>query len=259
MDNLYTLLRSVDNSCPAHPSTSEAAEILKRKKAYLLEESKSNPVAREIVNGGRVRCDLIDKNGRKQFLEGPATFFRIHELLRQTRKKNHPIQVGGEELPHNTVVEYFERCVPNVRLYHAPWCSPSRYAVSLGIAWASTLLVSHIVGRNSDTPALFDSRVSYYMGLYTTLVALLYTALKSNRDVRHSAPWNTTLYLDLNVDLVRRDNASAALAHKDVIPRQGLFKTPEFYYSVAKKIEAHGFDENLNRLLGTATSERASQ
>jgi hypothetical protein len=257
MDNLYTLLRSVDNSCPAQPDTGEAAEILRKKRAYLQEEAKTNPLAREIINGGNVRCDLVDKSGRHQFLAGPATFFRVHELLRQTRKKDHPIQVGNEEIPHNTVVDYLERCIPNMRLHHAPWCSPARYTVSLSIAWASTLLVSHIVGRNADVPTLLDTTVVYYMGLYTTLVAFLYTAFKTNRDVRHSAPWNTALYLDLNVDLVRRDQPIAALAHKDIIPRQGLFKTPDFYYAVALKIESHGFDEQLGAQLRASSRNSA--
>lgn len=245
MDNLYTLLRSVDNSRPDRPTPAEALELLKKKKAYFSEEAKANPLVREILAAGQVRCDLIEKSGHRAFLNGPASFFRVHELLRQTRKKNSPIQIGTEEFPHNQVVDFFERCVPNVRLHHAPWCSPSRYAVSLGIAWASTLLAALIVARNSEGASLLDTGVLYYMGLYTTLVALLYTAFKTNRDVRHAAPWNSALYLDLNADLVRRDLPLAAIAQKDVMPRQGLFKTPEFYYAMARKIESHGFDSEL--------------
>jgi hypothetical protein len=84
------------------------------------------------------------------------------------------------------------------------------------------------------------------MGLYTTLTALLYTAFKKNRDVRHAAPWNTAIYLDLNADLIRRDLPVAAVACKEFIPRQpGLFKTPDFYYTLAGKIENHSFDAEL--------------
>ena len=157
-------------------------------------------------------------------------------------------------MAHNQVVDCFERCVPNVRLHYAPWCSPSRYAVSLGIAWASTLLASLIVARNSDGTTLLDLGVLYYMGLYTSLIALLYTAFKTNRDVRHAAPWNSALYLDLNADLVRREQLSAAVANKEIIPRQGLFKTPDFYYAVARKIETHGFDTELSARLAQTTS-----
>jgi hypothetical protein len=261
MDNLYTLLRAVDNSHADHLSPQQAVEILQRKKAYLQAAAKDNPLAREILNNGSVACDLLDKTGHRAFLVGPPTFFRVHELLRRTRKKNLPIQIGGKEFSHNDVVALYERCVPNVRLFHAPWCSPSRYTASLGLAWTSTLLTAHIVGRNADIPTHFDSGVLYYMGLYTSVVALLYTAFKTNRDVRHAAPWNTALYLDLNVDLVRRDQPSAAVATKDVLPRQtGLFKTPDFYHPLARKIETHGFDSDLTaRLAGQPSAPAKTQ
>jgi hypothetical protein len=151
--------------------------------------------------------------------------------------------------------------VPNVHLHYAPWCSPARYTASLGLAWGSTLLVAHLVARNEDSQTFLDRGVLYHMGLYTTLGALLYTALKKNRDVRHSAPWNTTVYLDLNTDLIRRDLPAAALARKEFLPRQrGLFKTPAFYYNLARKIENHGFDTELSTLLaGQKTAAQASQ
>ena len=250
MDNLYTLLRAVDNSHAEYPSPKQAGEILRRKKAYFQEEAKTNPLAREILNNGRIDCDLVDKTkGHHTFLVGPPTYFRVHELLRRTRKKNLPLQIGGQEFSHNQVVDLFERCVPNVQLHHAPWCSLARYTTSLGLAWTSTLLTAHLVGRNADQSILLDLGILCQMGLYTTLLALLFTAFKTNRDVRRAAPWNTALYLDLNVDLVRRDLGSVAVAHKDILPRQpGLFKTPDFYYPLALKIENHGFDAELAAL-----------
>jgi len=261
MDNLYTLLRSVDNSHTPPVSAQEAAELLGRKKAYFAEEAKTNPLAREILHGGRIGCDGLTIPGQKKFLLGPATFFRTHELLRKTRSINLPLQIGNAEFTHNEVVDLFERCVPNVQLHYAPWCSLARYTTSLGLAWGSTLLVAHIVARNSDSQTFLDRGVLYYMGLYTTLTALLYTAFKKNRDVRHAAPWNTAIYLDLNADLIRRDLPIAALAGKEFIPRQpGLFKTPDFYYTLACKIENHGFDAELTaRLTGQKIDAPATQ
>lgn len=257
MDNLYTLLRAVDNSHAEYPAPQQATEILLRKKAYFQEEAKTNPLARELLANGRIDCEFIDKtSGHHAFLAGPATFFRTHELLRRTRKKNLPLQIGGQEFSHNEVVEFYERCVPNIRLHHAPWCSLSRYTTSLGLAWTSTLLAAHIVGRNAEPSTMFDSGIVFYMGAYTSMIALIITAIKANRDVRHAAPWNTALYLDLNLDLVRRDQPTVAVAHKDVLPREkGLFKTPEFYYALARKIESHGFDTALaDRLNGRSTA-----
>jgi hypothetical protein len=245
MDNLYTLLRAVDNSHSLPLTPKEAAEILNRKKAHFLEETKTNPIAREILRGGQVTCELLPKPVASSILAGPATFFRVHELLRKTRSKNLPLQIGGREFAHNEVVDLYERCVPNVQLHYAPWCSLARYATSLGLAWGCTLLVALVVAHSEDSQTALDTRIVFYMGLYTTLAALLYTALKKNRDVRHSAPWNTAIYLDLNTDLIRRELPAVAAAHKDFIPRQKLFKTPEFYHALVRKIETHGFDAEL--------------
>jgi hypothetical protein len=102
------------------------------------------------------------------------------------------------------------------------------------------------MGSKEDAQTTLDTHVLHYLGIYTTLAALLFTALKKNRDVRHSAPWNTAIYLDLNTDLVRRDQPAVAAATKEFLPRQrGLFKTPDFYYPLARKIENHGFDPEL--------------
>jgi len=255
MDNLYTLLRSVDNSHTPPFTSKEAAEVLDRKKAYFLEEAKTNPLAREILRGGRIACDGLTIPSDKSILTGPATFFRAHELLRKTRAKNLPLQIGNAEFTHNAVVDLYERCVPNIQLHYAPWCSLARYTASLGLAWSSSLLVAHLMARSSDGQAMFDLSVLYHMGLYTTVAALITTAVKKNRDVRHSAPWNTAIYLDLNADLVHRDQPTVAFATKEFLPRQkGLFKTPDFYYPLARKTETRGFDAELAALLANQKS-----
>jgi hypothetical protein len=256
MDTLYTLLRSVDNSRTLPLKPEEAASILARKKAYFAEEAKNNPLAREILRGGTVACESLSAQKKAGFLAGPPTFFRTHELLRKTRSRDFPIRIGQNEFPHNDVAAMFARCVPNVQLEHAAWCSLARYTTSLGLSWGSTLLVAHLVARGMDNKTALDASVLYHMGLYTTLVALLYTAFKQNRDVRHSAPWNTSIYLDLNADLVRRELPTAAAASKEFLPRQpGLFKTPDFYYTLARKIENHGFDAELGaQLAGQKTA-----
>ncbi len=242
MDNLYTLLRSVDNSRTPPLSPEEAGELCKKKKTYLLEETKTNPLAQAILQGDKIGCDSLPKPTAQSFLCGPATFFRVHELLRKTRAKNLPIQIGSREFSHNDAVDLYERCVPNVQLHHAPWCSLSRYSTSLGLAWGITVLVAHIVARGRDNATMLDGAVLYHLGVCTTFAAFLFTALKRNRDVRHPAPWNTAIYLDLNTDLLRRDLPLAALARKEFLPHQDLFKTPAFYYALARKIESHGFD-----------------
>jgi len=250
MDTLYTLCRSADNH-HAPPFTAEQiTEIAAHKTSYFSQEAAANPLVSEILAGGTVSFFDLKKEDRRKFLEGPATFFRTHEILRRTRRSNAPISIGSKEFPHNAVAAMFDRCVPNSKLQYVPWFSPSRYVASLAYAWGGTLLLALLFGRDNSGSMPLDGFVLYHLGILSTIAALIYTALKSNRDVRHPAPWNTAIYLDLNADLVRRRSPGLAAARKEIMPLQKGFKHPDFYYPLARRIEAHGFDEELARYLG---------
>ena len=250
MDSLYTLCRSADNH-HAPPFTAEQMdEIVAHKTAHFSQEAAVNPLVSEILAGGTVSFFDLKNHDHRHFLEGRATFFRTHEILRRTKRTNAPIMIGSKEFPHNAVAAMFDRCVPNSKLQHVPWFSPSHYVASLAYAWGGTLLLAVLAGRESAGGGLVDNFVLYHLGIISTIVALLYTALRSNRDVRHPAPWNTAIYLDLNADLVRRRSPLLAFARKEFVPLQKGFKHPDFYYPLARRIEAHGFDEELGRLAG---------
>ena len=249
MDTLYTLCRAADNRYVLPLQVTDAAEIVAHKKAYFTAEAERNPLVREILTRGRVIYDGIAADDRRAFLVGPATFFRTHEILRKTRSTNRPICVGPREYTHNEVVAMFARCIPNVMLEYIPWCSLSRYRMSLGLAWSTTLIVSHIVARGNESAFPLDGAVLVYMGTITTVAALAHTALKRNRDVRHAAPWNSALYLDLNADFLRRGSPALAVARKEFVPQKRPFKTHAFYYAIARGIESHAFDADLLRHL----------
>ncbi len=251
MDTLYTLCRSADNHHAPPFTPEQAGEIAAHKAAYFSHEAAENPLVSEILLGGTLTYFNLKRDDRRKFLEGPATFFRTHEILRRTRNSNSPILIGGREYTHNSVAEMFGRCVPNAKLEHLPWFSPARYLASLAYVWGVTLLVAHLFARDNPGMGMFDPFILYHVGLSGTIVALAYTALKSNRDVRQSAPWNTAIYLDLNADLVRRNSPVLAAARKEFMPQQKGFKHPDFYYALARRIEAHGFDEELARRVGT--------
>src|SRR3990170_4707572 len=91
------------------------------------------------------RISWVRKN-----VAGPATFFRTHEILRKTRRSNASLTIGGREYTHDEGVKMFARCVPNTKLDHLPWCSLGRYRVSLGLAWAVTLVVALITARGQE-------------------------------------------------------------------------------------------------------------
>jgi hypothetical protein len=233
-------------------SLDDADEACAQKAAYFKAEAKVNPLVEKILSGGNISCDSVGgTRDPNDFLAGRATFFRAHEILRSNRRLNRPVTIGGSEYPHDEVVKMFARCVPNVKLAHIPWCSFGRLRISLGVAWAMTLVVSHISARGQEADQMLDPFVLYYAGSMTTIAALVYVILKQNRDVRHAAPWNSAMYLDLNADLVRRDSPALAMARKEFVPQQKPLKTPGFYHALARKIESHGFDaELLGRLSG---------
>ncbi|HEY0945924.1 MAG TPA: hypothetical protein VGD81_11685 [Opitutaceae bacterium] len=248
MDPLYTLCRSADNRHAPPLSAAAAAEVIAAKKAYFAAEAEKNPLVRAILAGGEVTFEACAGCRRPTgFLAGPATFFRTHELLRKTRRGDTPLRIDGVEYTHDAVAEMFARCVPNARLEHVPWYSPSRYTSSLAFAWTLTLVTAHLVARDAEDGHLFDSSVITYLGVPLTGAALVQSALRQNRDVRRAAPWNSALYLDLNADLLRRDSPALAVARKEQLPRQRPIKTERFYYAVARRIAAHDFDELLER------------
>lgn len=251
MDTLYTLCRAADNRHALPLGITEAAEVVTHKRACFTAEAEQNPLVREILTGGRVTYDGIAADDRRAFLIGPATFFRTHEILRKTRSANRPICVGPREYAHDEVVAMFARCIPNVTLEYIPWCSMSRYLMSLGLAWSTTLIVSLIVARGNESTSPLDGAVLVYMGTITTMAALTHTALRRNRDMRHAAPWNSALYLDLNADLLRRGSLALAVARKEFVPQQKPFKTRAFYYAIARGIESRAFDADLSRHLSS--------
>ena len=255
MDTLYTLLRSADrrHSLPLQPDA--ARDIVACKQAYIQAEAEGNPLLREILAGGTVRFEGIESVDRHGFLKGPATFFRVHEILRKNRAGDQPIRIGGEEFSHDDAVAFFCRCMPNVWLRHVPWHSLAHYRLSLPLAWGSSLLVSHLVARSSTEGGFLDGTILYYMGIGTTTAAVVYSTLRSSRRLNRPAPWNSALYLDLNIDLFRRQSPALAAARKDCLPRQTPWKTPDFYYALARRIEHGGFDEALSRQLPTATAD----
>ncbi len=249
MDSLYTLLRSVDNRHVPPFAAEQAAEIAAHKKTHFAQAAADNPLVRLVLQGGRVSYDGLERDDRRGFLAGPATFFRTHEILRRTARRNLAVRLGAEEYPHNAVADFFDRCVPNAKLHHRPWFSPARYTTSLALVWGVTLLIAHLVARDRPEAGLLDGFVCYHLGLGGTIAALAYTALKRNRDVRGPAPWNSAIYLDVNADLVRRDSLLLAAARKELLPRQTPYKTPDFYYALARRIEAHGLDPDLAKHL----------
>ena len=253
MDTLYVLCRSVDRRTCQQMDAGEATSAVAQKQAYFAAEAKVNPLVQEILSGGTVTPVGGIKNDPEGFLTGPATFFRTHEILRKTRRANTPLCIGRHEYSHDEVAEMFARCMPNAKLAHVPWCSLGRYRISLGLAWGATLLTSHFSARAAEGDELLDPFVLYYTGSITTVAALVYTTLKQNRDVRQAAPWNSAMYLDLNADLVRRNSPALAAARKEFVPQEKPFKTPRFYYDLARKIEAHAFDGELNARLAAAT------
>ncbi|HTO03603.1 MAG TPA: hypothetical protein VL069_07870 [Opitutus sp.] len=257
MDTLYVLCRSVDRRHDSHMEPADADEACDQKLAYFEAEAKVNPLVKEILAGGTITCDGLAAHDSHGFLQGPATFFRTHEILRKTQRANSPLYIGGREYSHDEVTAMFDRCIPNAKLAHLPWWSFGRFRMSLGLAWALTLVVAHISARGQETDEWLDPFVLYYSGSITTVAALVYTTMKQNRDVRHAAPWNSAMYLDVNADLIRQNSPVLAFARKEFVPQEKPFKTSRFYYSLARRIESRAFATELLRRQSAAQSPAA--
>jgi hypothetical protein len=245
MDTLYTLCRSADNRHAVPLGADARAGVIAHKRAFFADEAAVNPLVAEILRGGTVSVHVPSAGRRAEFLRGPASFFRTHELLRRTRSTNAPLLLGGREYPRVEVLGFFQRCVPNTNLHFRPWFSTARYTTSLGLAAAGTILIAHLVALTSDNDALFDHAVAWQAGVLLFAAAILSSARRSNRDPRHAAPWNSAIYLDANAALIRSGSPSLAVARKEWIPQQRLFKEPAFYDRLLAEIESGRFAEHL--------------
>jgi hypothetical protein len=206
------------------------------------------PLAAHIVRDSRIACaDIDDEYSR----EGPVTCFRVHEILRKTRR--HPearillndIPVAREEL-----LKMYRLLVPNTNLEPlSPYTLYSLPRILLA-ALVGGIVVGGWVGRESSPEVWMDFRAAAAGAAAVAAMLSLLGQFAVSRNVTRTAPWNAALYNDLNLLLYQRDPALLYLARSEFMERNQLIKgglNGRRYHERARAIESGVYLEVLRR------------
>ncbi|HLP79205.1 MAG TPA: hypothetical protein VK158_01085, partial [Acidobacteriota bacterium] len=217
MDTLYLALLAQDRR-HSWPLTSEQkSQIIDNKQVIMREAIRENPLADAVYFNKPVRVFGLSVAD----LQGPTSFFRTNVYLQKNRRKNNPFVIGREEYPHNDVVDMFEDCVPNSKLRHLPAFHMGR--LDTGLFYA--LMAGGFMGMTSGE---WDPKWAINTAAVVEVAALGYHMYSTNRSIHHSAPWNSSLYLDLNFK--HMCDGRLHLARKEFMPLKDI-KTKDYYYN----------------------------
>jgi hypothetical protein len=206
------------------------------------------PLAAHIVRGSRIACaDINDKYSR----EGPVTCFRVHEILRKTRR--HPearILIDEFSVPREELLKMYRMLTPNTNLEPlSPYTLYSLPRILLA-ALVGGIVTGGWAGREQSPEVWMDFRAAIVgAGLVAATMSLL-GQFAVSRDVTRTAPWNAALYNDVNLIMYRQNPALLYLARTEFMERNHLVKgglNGRRYHERAQAIESGAYIETLQR------------
>jgi len=236
-DGLYRqLLGFEDEHHRVHPG------LVPRKRAILEFAVAHNPLARAIVDrrilhSGHPRLATNAFNGR------PVTCFGIHEVLRHTRFHRDfadggspgVLTLGDERVTHDQLLEWYRELVPNTnltRVYDRSFLlqNPAVAPVLTGV------VIGGVMARDAE-PGQWPEVIGtgFVAALACGLVLYALNRSKYGRKLTGTAPWHSSLYLDVNLALLREHPADLHWGSRALIPRPQIagWKLKSRYYPFA--------------------------
>ena len=204
-----------------------------------------NPLARAIAARQPLASDhpLLQNspfNGR------PATCFAVHELLRRIRFNRDfadlgspgVLTLGGERVAHDQLLSWYRELVPNTNLTKAydrsflvenPAVAPVLGGILVGgftamdaelQQWPQVILAG-VVGAGVIGAVLYGLHRAHY-----------------GRSLTATAPWNSSLYVDFNLALLRDHPDELHLGSRAVLPRPQVagWKLKSRYYPLIHQL-----------------------
>ncbi len=238
-DTLYReLLAFEDEHGEVHPS-------FVPKKRHLLELAAAhNPLASAIVERRILRSDHALLVGHP-FNGQPVTCFGVHEILRKTRFDRDfadgcspgVLMLGDERVTHDQLLGWYQELVPNLnlrRVYDRAFLleNPAVAPVLAGIVTAG------IVASDGEGRWLHMIEAGIIGAVVCWAVLYGLSRSKYGRQLGQTAPWNSSLYVDLNLALLREAPEELHLASRARIARPQLaaWKLKSRYYPLAQRI-----------------------
>ncbi len=238
----------VATQCEKDVPLTETVRLAETKRRLIDDLVVVAPLAAHIVRGSRIACDTIDDEYSRA---GPVTCFRVHEVLRKTRR--HPearIVLNDTPVAREELLALYRMLTPNTNL--EPMSPLTLYTLPriLLAAAAGGIIAGGWSGQQQAPPVAFDPNAALYgFGLVAAVMSLL-GQFALSRNVFKTAPWNAAIYNDVNLLLYRRDPSLLYLARREYIERNQFIKgglKGRRYHERALAIETGAYFDALRR------------
>jgi hypothetical protein len=206
------------------------------------------PLAAHIVRGSRIACADVDDEFAR---EGPVTCFRVHEILRKTRR--HPearILLNDTAIAREELLAMYRVLTPNTNL--EPLSPFTLYTLPriLLVGLLGGFVAGGWMGRQHVPEVQIDFRAALIGGGLAAAAMSLLGQFALSRNMTRTAPWNAALYNDANLILYQRDPALLYLARREFMERNQFIKgglNGRRYHERARAIESGAYLEVLRR------------
>jgi len=238
-------------------SLGETARLAECKRRMIEDVVKVAPLAAHIVRGSRIAyAGSNDEYSR----EGPVTCFRVHEILRKTRR--HPealILLNGTAIAREELLAMYRMLTPNTNL--EPLSRFTLYTLPriLLVGLVSGIVAGAWMGRQHSPEVWMDFPAALMGGGLAAAAMSLLGQLALSRNMAKSAPWNVALYNDVNLLQYQRDPSLLYLGRLEFMELNHFMKgglKGRRYHERARAIETGAYLEVLRhrreRLLARA-------
>ena len=227
---------------------SDTTALVEAKRRLIEDVVATAPLAAHIVRGARIACPDIDDDYSG---EGPATCFRVHEILRKTRR--HPearILLDGQPVARRELLAMYRLLTPNTNL--EPLSPYTLYTLPriLATGLVGGVVIGAWAGREQVPETSINLRAAYIGGGLVAGTMALLGQFAWSRNLAKAAPWNVAIYNDVNLLLYQRDPALLYLARCGIMERNHLIKgglNGRRYHERARAIETGAYFEVLKR------------
>jgi hypothetical protein len=226
----------------------ETARLAEAKRRLIDDVVMVAPLAAHIARGFRIACADVDDEFAR---EGPVTCFRVHEILRKTRR--HPearILLDGATIAREELLAMYRKLTPNTNL--EPLSPFTLYTLPriLLAGLVGGIVVGGWMGRQHTPEVRIDFRAALIGGGLVAAAMSLLGQFALSRNMVRTAPWNAALYNDVNLILYQRDPALLYLARRECMERNHFIKgglNGRRYHERARAIESGAYLEVLRR------------
>jgi hypothetical protein len=238
----------VATACEIQLPPGETARLAEAKRRLIDDVVVVAPLAAHIVRGSRIAYPDADDEFVR---EGLVTCFRVHEILRKTRRHAEArILLNGAPVAREELLAMYRLLTPNTNLEPLSRLTVFTLPRILLVGLVGGVVAGSWAGREQWPEVRFDFRDALIgAGLMTAAMSLL-GQFALSRNVAKTAPWNAALYNDANLLLYHRDPALLYLARREFVERNHLIKgglNGRRYHERAQAIESGAYLELLRR------------